>query len=168
MIGLALAQVLRATGCGRIVVVDIAADRLALAASMGATQTINSSSTDAATTIAEMTGGRGADAAFEAVGVTSTVDLALKCLRKGGSAVLVGNVAPKIEFPLQTAVTRELSVYGSCASSGEYPDCLELLASGKLKADPLISAAVPLAEGADWFDRLYAREPGLLKVVLKP
>ena len=40
------------------------------------------------------------------------------CLRKGGAATLVGNVTPKIEFPLQTAVTRELTLYGSCASQG--------------------------------------------------
>ena len=105
---------------------------------------------------------------FEAVGVTPTVDLALQCLRKGGTAVLVGNVAPKVDFPLQAAVTRELSVYGSCASRGEYPKCLDLLAKGALDATPLITATAPLAEGAEWFDRLYRKEPGLLKVILKP
>src|SRR5439155_8189758 len=52
-------------------------------------------------------------------------ELALSCLRKGGSATLVGNVAPKIQFPLQTAVTRELTIHGSCASRGEYPACLD-------------------------------------------
>jgi L-iditol 2-dehydrogenase len=81
---------------------------------------------------------------------------------------LVGNVAPKIEFPLQVAVTRELTIRGSCASRGEYPACLELLASGGLSAAPLISATAPLEEGAQWFDRLYRKEPGLLKVVLTP
>ena len=106
--------------------------------------------------------------AFEAVGITPTVNLALSCVRRGGSVILVGNVAPKIEFPLQVAVTRELNIYGSCASRGEYPQCLEWLASGKLRAAPLISATAPLAEGAQWFDRLYRKEPGLVKVVLKP
>jgi len=69
---------------------------------------------------------------------------------------------------LQSVVTRELSIYGSCASQGEYPACLDMLARGALRAAPLISATAPLAEGAAWFDRLYRKESGLLKVVLRP
>ncbi len=168
MIGLALVQALAQAGCGRLIVVDVASDRLALAAKFGATSTIDSGKEDALAAILRLTGGQGADLAFEAVGVPATVDLALRCLRKGGAATLVGNVTPSVEFPLQAAVTRELSVRGSCASQGEYPACLDMLARGALRAAPLISAAAPLAEGAAWFDRLYRKEPGLLKVVLKP
>ena len=168
MIGLALVQALSRTGCGQLLVLDVADDRLELAASCGATETINSGKQDALGAINSLTNGRGADVSFEAVGLTATVDLALRCLRKGGAATLVGNVAPKIEFPLQVAVTRELTVYASCASRGEYPACLDMLARGTLKAEPLISATAPLAEGAAWFERLYRKEPGLLKVVLKP
>jgi L-iditol 2-dehydrogenase len=168
MIGLALVQALSRTGCGRLISVDVADDRLALAKKVGATHTLNSSKENALETIAQLTDGRGADLALEAVGVTATVDLALRSVRKGGAVTLVGNVAPRIEFPLQVAVTRELTVLGSCASRGEYPACLEMLARGDLQAAPLISASAPLAEGAAWFDRLYRKEPGLLKVVLKP
>ena len=168
MIGLALVQALSQAGCGRLIVVDITDDRLALAAKVGATNIINSSTEDALKAILHLTQGLGADLAFEAVGVTATVDLSLRCLRKGGAVTLIGNVTPKTEFPLQTAVTRELTIYGSCASQGEYPACLEMLARGALRAAPLISATAPLAEGAAWFERLYRKEPGLLKVVLKP
>jgi L-iditol 2-dehydrogenase len=168
MIGLALVQALSQAGCGRLIAVDIAGDRLALAAKCGATNIINSSGEDAAAAILRLTRGLGADLAFEAVGVPITVDLALRCLRKGGTATLVGNVTPRIEFPLQTVVTRELTLCGSCASQGEYPACLEMLARGALRAAPLISATAPMAEGAAWFDRLYRKEPGLLKVVLVP
>jgi len=168
MIGLALVQALSQAGCGRLIAVDVADERLGLAAKFGATNIINSAGGDAVEAILRLTQGRGADVAFEAVGVTATVDAALRCLRKGGALTLVGNVAPKIEFALQTAVTREISIYGSCASRGEYPATLDMLARGVLRAAPLISAAAPLAEGAEWFDRLYRKEPGLLKVVLKP
>jgi threonine dehydrogenase-like Zn-dependent dehydrogenase len=168
MIGLALVQALGQSGCGRLIVVDIAGDKLALAAKCGATNLINPSTEDALGAILRLTQGMGADLAFEAVGVPVTVDLALACLRKGGSVTLIGNVTPKIEFRLQTVVTRELTIYGSCASQGEYPACLDMLARGALCAAPLISATAPLAEGAIWFDRLYRKEPGLLKVVLKP
>ena len=168
MIGLALVQALRATGCQRLIAVDVAAERLTLAARLGATHTIGPTNENAAEAILNLTQGRGADRSFEAVGLSSTVDLAVRCVRKGGAVTLIGNVAPKIEFPLQTAVTRELTIHGSCASQGEYPACLEMLACGSLQAAPLISAPAPLAEGAAWFDRLYRREPGLLKVVLVP
>jgi L-iditol 2-dehydrogenase len=82
--------------------------------------------------------------------------------------VLVGNVAPTVPLPLQVAVTRELTLLGSCASAGEYPNCLKLLAAGAIDAAPLLSAVAPLETGASWFERLYAKEPGLLKVILTP
>jgi L-iditol 2-dehydrogenase len=168
MIGLALVQGLSRAGCGQLIAVDLAPDRLALAAKSGATHIINPSVEDAGEAIFRLTQGRGADLAFEAVGVSASVELALRCVRKGGAVALVGNVAPKIDFPLQAAVTRELTLYGSCASCGEYPAALDMLGRGDLQADPLLSATAPLAEGAAWFDRLYAKEPGLLKVVLQP
>lgn len=168
MIGLALVQALSHTGCGQLVVLDVAEERLAMARKLGATHTINSGKEDALAALNGLTRGRGADVSFEAVGMGVTVDLAVRCLRKGGAVTLVGNVAPKVEFPLQVAVTRELTIHGSCASRGEYTACLDMLARGELKAAPLISAVAPLAEGAQWFERLYRREAGLLKVVLQP
>lgn len=167
MIGLALVQALRHTGCRRLICVDLAADRLALAKRFGATDTVDSSKTEAFAALARLTG-RGADLAFEAVGLSKTVELALGCVRKGGRVTLVGNVAPTVVFPLQLAVTRELTVRGSCASSGEYPVCLDMMARGALQPEALISAAASLEEGAAWFARLRNREPGLFKVVLKP
>ncbi len=168
MIGLALVQGLKQTGCGQLVAVDLAEDRLALAKQMGATQTINPGRENALEELQNLTHGRGADLAFEAVGVSASVELAVRSVRKAGRVVLVGNVTPKIDLPLQVAVTRELTVFGSCASRGEYPACLDMLARGALDARPLISATAPLSEGAAWFDRLYRKQPGLLKVVLKP
>jgi len=89
-------------------------------------------------------------------------------LRKGGALTLVGNVSPTIEWPLQAVVTGEITARGSCASAGEYPECLDLIARGKVDTNALMSAVAPLADGASWFRRLYNREPGLMKVVLKP
>lgn len=168
MIGQLLIQALRVAGCGQIIAVDVAPDKLALAMKLGATAAVNPSGTDAAKEILRLTAGRGADLAFEAVGLAATVDLAVRGVRKGGAVTLVGNVAPKVDLPLQAVVTRELTLSGSCASRGEYPACLDLLARGAIQVAPLISAVAPLAEGAAWFDRLYRKEAGLLKVVLTP
>jgi L-iditol 2-dehydrogenase len=168
MIGLALVQSLRLAGCGKIIAVDVAAEKLAMAQQMGASHIINSAAGNALDQILAITENTGVALAFEAVGIGATVDLALRCVRKGGRVMLVGNLAPKVEFPLQFVVTRELTVYGSCASAGEYPACLDLMASGGLQAAPFLSASAPLAEGAAWFERLYNKEPGLLKVILRP
>ena len=118
--------------------------------------------------VQDRTGGRGADLAYEVVGVTSALQLSLTSLRKGGSLVLVGNISPVVELPLQPAVTREVTLYGSCASQGEYPACLEMIQRGAIDVDTLISEKAPLIEGASWFKRLYEKEPGLMKIVLLP
>jgi L-iditol 2-dehydrogenase len=81
---------------------------------------------------------------------------------------LVGNISPEVPLPLQTVVTREIMLQGCCASAGEYPRAIELVASGAIRVEPLITARAPLADGSHWFERLYAREPGLLKVILMP
>jgi L-iditol 2-dehydrogenase len=167
LIGLLLMQTLRRAGCAHVLAVDVAPEKLVLARKLGATAVVKSGP-DALRDIMEWTEGRGAEAVFEAVGIPATVDLAVRAARKGGAVTLVGNVAPVVEFPLQICVTRELSVYGSCASSGEYPACLDALAKGEIQAGPLLSAVAPLEDGPQWFQRLYRREPGLLKVILQP
>jgi len=168
MIGLLVIQTLRAAGCGQIIAVDLDRDRLDLACKLGADQGLQSDADDIISIVQGQTAGRGADLAFEVVGISPTLNLALACLRKGGSLAMVGNLAPKTDFPLQAAVTRELTLYGSCGSNGEYPACLDMIARGAVDVDALISATAPLSEGASWFDRLYNREPGLMKVILEP
>jgi L-iditol 2-dehydrogenase len=89
-------------------------------------------------------------------------------VRKGGTVTLIGNIASQVSLPLQKVVTRQIRLQGSCASAGEYPEAIELVASGKIKVAPLISAVAPLQDGPEWFERLYAREPNLMKVILDP
>jgi L-iditol 2-dehydrogenase len=168
MIGLLALQAARQAGAGRVFVADLDDTRLELARSLGATRTFNSRNADVIPQILELTAGRGADSALECVGTTIPVKLALDSVRKGGSVTLVGNVAPTIEFGLQSVVTRQIRVQGSCASSGEYPACISLMSRGAIQVAPLLSAVAPLEDGASWFHRLYEREPGLLKVVLQP
>lgn len=168
MIGLLIVQVLKARGCGFVFVVDLDQERLKLAVELGADEGFNPEKEDIPAKVLTRTGNRGADLAFDAVGLSSTFQTALGSLSKGGSLVLVGNFSPDIEMPLQKTVVREISIYGSCASAGEYPECLEILYSGAVRADKLISASAPLSEGAAWFDRLYRGEKGLIKVCLLP
>ncbi len=168
MIGLLTLQAARLAGAGAVFVLDVDQSRLEMARGLGATRTFNSTNPDVMAQILEQTNGRGADVALECVGISATVKLALDSVRKGGSVTLVGNVAPTVELGLQSAVTRQIRLQGSCASSGEYPACIALMSRGEIRVEPLISAVAPLEEGAAWFERLYGREAGLLKVVLEP
>jgi L-iditol 2-dehydrogenase len=168
MIGLLIIQVLRIAGCSQITAVDLDDSRLNLAQRLGATSVVNPGSLSAPAAIRQMTGGRGADAAFEVVGLSTTLGTALECVRKGGRVILIGNLEAKVELPLQSVVTREVTLIGSCASAGDYPESLDLIASGKVDVASFISATAPLEEGAAWFERLYAGEKGLMKVLLKP
>jgi L-iditol 2-dehydrogenase len=168
MIGSLVIQSLRLAGCGDIIAVDLDATRLELARDMGADVVLDPERDDVVEAVRARTDGRGADLAFEVVGISPSLNMALRCLRKGGSLTMVGNVTPRVEFPMQDAVTRELTIYGTCASRGEYGACLDMIARGAINVDRLISAVAPMAEGAAWFERLYNRQPGLFKVVLTP
>ena len=167
MIGLLTAQALRAAGCSRIFVADIDASRLKLAQQVGATDVLLSGP-DLTSEILRLSGGAGIDTAIEAVGQTETVIAAIESVRKAGTVVLVGNISPEVTIPLQKVVTRQIRLQGSCASAGEYPRAIELLATGAIQVQPLISAIAPLDQGPQWFQRLHAREPNLMKVILTP
>ena len=163
-IGLLTLQVARALGAKRVVAVDIDEARLKVARENGADACVNSADPDAAARIRAAAGGDGVDIAFDATGIDATVNLCIGCVRTGGTAVLIGNLAPEVRIPLQRVVTGQISLLGSCASAGEYPQCLELIASGRVNVDAMISRVAPLREGDLWMRKIYNREDGLTKI----
>ncbi len=168
MVGTFVVKMLEIAGAYPIIAIDLDEGKLQLAKEFGATHTFLSTSDNLGKMIMELTKNRGADFGFEVVGMSETVNLCINSLRKGGTAVLVGNLNPEITIPLQKIVTTEISLLGSCAINGEYAMVLDLMSSGKVKVDKMISAVAPLAEGAGWFERLYNKEAGLNKVILTP
>jgi L-iditol 2-dehydrogenase len=154
MVGLLVVQALRAYGCDRVIGVDLDAGRLALAEKFGAV-TVSGDAQTVAAAVRESTGGAGADLAIEVVGVSPAVQTAIASVRKGGRVGLIGNVSPMVELALQAVVTRELALYGCCASSGEYPESIDLLASGRVDAGARVYAVARRAQLAG--ERLGAR-----------
>ena len=168
MIGLLTLQAARALGCAKVLIADIDETRLKLAREVGADATLLGSGEDLTAEVMKRTDGRGVDITYEAVGRNETVATAIDCTRKGGTVTLIGNIRPEVTLPLQKVVSRQLRLQGSCASSGEYPQAIELIASGKIKVGPLITAVAPLEDGPRWFSRLHAGEPNLMKIILSP
>lgn len=164
-IGLLTLQVVRSLGASQIIAVDIDDSRLALARENGATCCVNSRDADALEQIRSISGG--ADVAIDATGIESTAELCIKSVKLDGKVILIGNVAPTIRFPLQYVVVHQISLFGSCASAGEYPACLELISKGLVNVNSMISKIVPLSEGNEWMQKLYRRKDGLSKIVFR-
>jgi L-iditol 2-dehydrogenase len=167
-IGLFIMQGARLRGAGRVIAVDINEFRLDLAKKLGADKLINPLKCDLAEAVLKETDGKGANVAVEAVGYAKTFADAVSVTRMGGHVVAVGNLEKKAEFDLQQLVAREHTFIGSYASSGEFRDCIDLVATRKINVEPLISEVLPLEEGPDAFDRLLKGEENLLKIVLEP
>ena len=168
MIGLLVVQVLRAAGCSPVIAVDLDPEKLKLADELGADTGLNPAAQDATVEIHKLTGGRGVDGALEVVGHEASIKTAAAVVRKGGSMTLVGNLSSHVQFPLQLAVTREITFNGTYASQGDYPVCISMLARKAVDVQRLISACASLEEGDRWFQRLYGKESGLMKVMLQP
>lgn len=165
-IGLMTLLAVRAGGAARIIVADRNDFKLKIAMGMGAADLVNIGSDDLPECVSRLTGGKGVDVAFDAVGVETTVKNALFSLRKGGCLVAIGNISPEIGFPLQYCITRQIRVQGSYSSSGEYENCLAMIAEKKVDLTPFLQNKMPLEKGKEAFRRLMDKEPGLLKIIL--
>jgi L-iditol 2-dehydrogenase len=167
-IGLFILQAARLRGAARVFVADINEFRLDLARKLGADKVINSLKSDLREMVFKETEKKGADVTFEAVGYAQTFLDGVSIIKTGGHLVAVGNLEKAAEFNLQELVARELTFTGSYASSGEFRDCIDLVASGKINVEPLISDVLPLEDGPGAFERLLKAEENLLKIVLEP
>ena len=170
--GLLALQVARHIGATRIAVTDMVPSRLALASALGATHTIDVRADDPGgpvEAVLDMTDGRGVDLAIEAVGHTATQEQAVRMLRQGGEAVLLGLGA---EAPMAVdgvaMVNRELSVRGSYAyTSLDFAYSLELISSGKIDVASMVVAR-DLEQGPGIFEKLVDDPGELIKVALVP
>ena len=168
MIGLLTLQAAKAGGASKVLIADIDRSRLDRAEKLGADKALLLSGDALVEEVLRLTEGRGVDLVLEAVGREETITASIASVRKGGTVTLIGNIQPKVTIPLQAVVSRQIRLQGSCASSGEYPQAIELLSDGKINVKSLITAVAPLADGPRWFERLHAGEQNLMKVVLDP
>jgi L-iditol 2-dehydrogenase len=141
-------QALPLAGCSRVIAIDLDESQFRLSAELGTEICLNATQSGVPSLVRDYTLGRGADVAMEVVGNTPALQTALASLRKGGILTLVGNLSPKAELPLQSVVTRQIRILGSCASSGEYPACIDLLArKAKVAAGQRPDPVEPVLDG---------------------
>ncbi len=148
-IGLNVVQGAHLAGAERIIAVDLNPEKLALARTFGATDVVNGSETDAVAAVVEMTSG-GADAAFEAIGLPATATQAVRMIRPGATAYLVGlpPAGANIEIPGGPVVLQSRGVQGVFMGSNHFKRDIPMLANlylqGRLKLDELVAAQITL------------------------
>jgi NDMA-dependent alcohol dehydrogenase len=164
-VGLNVIQGARIAGAGQIIAIDMADNKLDMAKDFGATATINPNLGDPVSKVMTMTGERGADVAFEVIGLQQTIDQVITMTRRGGQAILVG--VPRMDVMVQLpaffgVVLAEKTIkgcwYGSSNVQRDVPRLIELYQAGKLKLDELISRTIHLDEVNDAFEALQKGE----------
>jgi threonine dehydrogenase-like Zn-dependent dehydrogenase len=151
-------------GAARVFAIDLVPERRAIAESLGAIAL----GADAADQIRELTGGRMADCAVEAVGSDQTIRLAIRCVGKMATVSVIGvNQSRAFEFPMNMAFVMSLTFkIGTCSVPKWWPELVPLVQGGRLKPERYITHTLPLDQGAEAYRLFDARQAGALKMVL--
>jgi len=163
-VGLNVVQGARLRGAASIIAVDVNPAKLAMAAALGATATVDARR-DPVGQVMALTGQRGADVAFEVVGLAATIEQTVQMTRRGGQAVLVG--VPRTDVMLSlpaffgvvmAAKTIKGCWYGSSDVGRDIPRLLALYRDGRLDLDALVSRTIPLEEVNDALEAMKQGE----------
>jgi S-(hydroxymethyl)glutathione dehydrogenase/alcohol dehydrogenase len=144
-VGLNVIQGAKLAGASTIIAVDQVPSKLNQALQFGATDCVNSKDTDAVEAVKNLTGGKGVNFSFEAIGLPVTIEMAYNMLSVGGNAVIIGITGvrdtitiPAVFIPIwERKITG--SFFGSCLPSEDMPYLLNLYKQKKLLLDELVS-----------------------------
>lgn len=159
-VGLNVVQGARLAGAKQIIVADVSEDKLALGRTFGATHLVNSREVDLLETVRELTGGRGVDYAFEAIGLPFTIEACYEAVRRGGTAVVVGQVADGVKISIDPFVMSDQekkligSNYGSSRQSIDFPKILDLYMEGRVDLDSMVTDRITLDQVNEAFDEM--------------
>ena len=167
-IGLMALQVALAAGA-RVLVSGTAidADRLKMALQLGAERIVCVPGESLEEAVAEFTGGAGVDAVLECSGAARAIDAALPLVKKRGYFTQIGLPGRKIEFDIEKVCYRELHFSGSLGSRrASWVRGLELVSSGAVKLEPLVTSKRPITEWQAAFESFEKKEG--IKLFLMP
>jgi len=128
----------------RVIAVDIDDEKLAIARSAGAAETVNSSVTPLHDALAELTGGDGPDVVIEAAGLPQTFRAAVEEVAFAGRVVYVGYAKAAVEYETKLFVQKELDIRGSRNALEDFPRVIEMLEAGRFPTEKVITKVFPL------------------------
>jgi threonine dehydrogenase-like Zn-dependent dehydrogenase len=173
-LGLAILSVLKTTSAGTIVISDVRDYRLDIARKIGADYCVNSAKKDIVKEVNDITGGRGADRVFEAVGHAEKsasglppVGEATEIVRNAGRVVVLGQGPVPEEVFWRPFVWKEATIVASRVTRGEFPRTISMIEKRRLDPAPLVTHEVPLDFAGDAMRMVVeGREPAV-KVLVK-
>jgi Zn-dependent alcohol dehydrogenase len=147
----------------QIIGVDLLDNKLEYARKVGATHVINSSRTDPVQAIKELTGGRGVDFAFDAIGLPKVSRQAYDATRRGGTTIVIGIMPHGAEIPIPGTIYGDAKTvkgcfYGSTRPAIDFPKLVDLYMQGRLKLDQIVNRTYHLDEINEAFDALARGE----------
>lgn len=169
-IGLGTLMAARAAGAGRIIVLEMSSVRTAKAKECGADVVLDPRSCDVVEAVRALTGGSGADVAFECVGHKDTGPLAVELIRNAGRAVIVGIFEEPSSFNFFSLSGTDKRLIGTLAYTlSDFKGVAALLANGRLTAEPLITGRIGLEEIVDkGFVELLTNKDAHIKILVRP
>jgi (R,R)-butanediol dehydrogenase/meso-butanediol dehydrogenase/diacetyl reductase len=170
-VGLLTLEVAKAMGAERIMVLEPAENRRRIAAQLGAVAVIDPNADDPVLAIHALTGGLGADVVFECAGTVKTMELSPLLARKGGRVVMVGLHKAPVNLQLFPIVTGEQEIIGSFSHvyDEDFGLAVELLSSGKITAEPLITARIKMDDLVrQGLEELATSKSHHLKILVSP
>ncbi len=166
-IGLLILAVARVYGAGAVYCTDLNQGRLDIASYLGATGALDVGGLGA-DEILERTDPSGFDVTFEAVGTSGTLETAMRAVRPGGRVVAVGvHISERIQFNMMLAQSKESTVIPIYLGRNAFPEAVELLGSGRIDGDRLISHRFPLAGAAEGMETALDANTGAVKVMIE-
>jgi S-(hydroxymethyl)glutathione dehydrogenase/alcohol dehydrogenase len=161
-VGLNVVQIAHAFGASQIIAIDVRDDKLEIARRVGATDIINSRTTNATEYVREITDGHGVDVAFEVLGRPETFTQALEIIGDGGRMVAVGIAPGKTSAPVEITrlVRRGLRIIGSygARTRADMPEIIRLAARGTFRPEVIVTKRFPLVEADDAYQALARGE----------
>jgi S-(hydroxymethyl)glutathione dehydrogenase/alcohol dehydrogenase len=149
-VGLNVIQIARAFGASQIIAIDVNDEKLQIAQRVGATDVVNAKTANATERVRELTGGRGVDVAFEALGRPETFNQALDVIGDGGRMVAVGIAPGKTTAPVEITrlVRRGLRIIGSygARTRADMPEIIRLAARGVFRPEAIVTRRYTLDE----------------------
>ncbi|HSK19525.1 MAG TPA: NAD(P)-dependent alcohol dehydrogenase [Longimicrobiales bacterium] len=169
-IGLCATAGAKLMGASRIIAVDGIPERLAMAVKLGADITINYRDHDVVKTVMEITGGRGADVAIEALGTQATFESALRSLRAGGTLSSLGVYSGKLTMPIDAfaAGLGDHKVITTLCPGGKerMRRLMNVVGSGRVDLRPLVTHRYSLDDIEEAYDLFANQRDGVLKVAI--